>query len=73
MSIPLYRGRPDRGGELITESQERVLERDVAEIKALLAEICKVLGIGATPPATVFDLKERARRIVELKTRRGKP
>jgi hypothetical protein len=40
-------------------SLERI-EKDIMEMKASLAEIKKVLGIGTTPPCNIIDIRRRA-------------
>jgi hypothetical protein len=39
-----------------------VTEKDIQEIKAMLKQICNVLGIGTLPPAKVVDIKEKAKQ-----------
>jgi len=36
------------------------IEKDIMEIKANLAEIKKVLGIGTTAPCNIVDIRRRA-------------
>jgi hypothetical protein len=36
------------------------IEKDIAEIKVSLAEIKKALGIGATAPCNIVDIRRRA-------------
>ncbi len=38
------------------------IQNDIQEIKKMVKEICNTLGIGATPPAKVIELREKARQ-----------
>ncbi len=45
---------------------------DLKEIKEMLRQICQVLGIGKVPPASVINLKDRAKqRALEIKRKKG--
>lgn len=49
-----------------------MIKQDLDDIKASLAEIKKVLGIGRTAPADVVDIRRRAIRDAEDLNRRSK-
>ena len=53
-------------------NQFEKIEKDISEMKASISEIKKALGIGATAPANIVDIRRRAMQDAELLKRKTK-
>ncbi|MFQ5455097.1 MAG: hypothetical protein ACE5EA_02700 [Nitrospirota bacterium] len=46
------------------------IEKEIKEIKEMLAQICKTLGIGREPQRSVIEIKRIADKIIEKTSKR---